>query len=81
MDILFPLLVAALQVFNWYGLQDVYYNPKSKCFDLLDRIANVQDFFSHVITDESWIFNMILRPRGKVRRGSLRALLGQRKLE
>ena len=51
-----PLLVAALEVFNRYGLQHVPYN-RNKCFDLLDRIANEQDFFSCVITgDESWIF-------------------------
>ena len=57
METLFPLLVAALEVFNWYGVQHVCYNRKNKCFDLLDRIANEQDFFSHVITgDESWIF-------------------------
>ena len=30
---------------------------KKTCFDLLDRIADEQDFFSRVITgDESWIF-------------------------
>ena len=30
---------------------------RNKCFDLLDRIANEQDFFSRVITDdESWVF-------------------------
>jgi hypothetical protein len=28
MEILFPLLVAALEVFNWYGLQHVRYNRK-----------------------------------------------------
>ena len=72
METLLPLLVAALEVFNWYGLQHVRYTRKTKCFDLLDRIANEQDFFSRVITgDESWIFNKILRPRGKVRRGTL----------
>ena len=71
-ETLFPLLVAVLEVFNWYGLQDVCYNRENKCFDLLDRIANEQDFFSRVITgDESWIFNAILRSRGKVRRGTL----------
>ena len=51
METLLPLLVAALEVFIWYGLQDVCYNRKNKCFDLLDRIANEQDFFSHVIMD------------------------------
>jgi hypothetical protein len=57
METLFPLLLAALEVFNWYGLQHVRYNRKNNCFDLLDRIANEQDFFSQVITgDESWIF-------------------------
>ena len=55
---------------------------KSKLLYLLDRIANEQDFFSRVITgDETWTFNTILRPRGKVRRGTLWALLDQRKLE
>ena len=50
----FPLLIAVLEVFNWYGLQHVRYT-------LLDV------FFSHVITgDESDFFIMILRPRGKV---------------
>ena len=30
---------------------------ENKCFDLLDRIVNEQDFFSRVITgDESWMF-------------------------
>ena len=53
----FPLFVAALEVFNWYGLQHVCYNRKNKYFDVLDRIANEQDFFSRVITgDESGIF-------------------------
>ena len=80
METLFPLLVAALEV-NWYGLQHVCYNRKNKCFDL-DRITNEEDFFIRVITgDELWIFNTILRSRGKVRRGTLWALLGQRKLE
>ena len=73
METLFPLLVAALEVFNWYGLQHVCYNRKNKCFELLDRIANEQGFFSSVITeDESWIFlNTILRPRGKVSDGGV----------
>jgi hypothetical protein len=57
METLFPLLVSALEFFNWYGLQHVYYNRKNKCFDLIDRIANEQDFVSRVITgDESRIF-------------------------
>ena len=31
--------------------------PLYACFDLLDRIAKEEDFFSRVITgDESWIF-------------------------
>jgi hypothetical protein len=47
METLFPLLIAALEVFNWYGLHHV-------CYNLLDRMANEQDFFSRVITgDES----------------------------
>jgi hypothetical protein len=72
METLFPLLVAALEVFNWYGLQHVCCNRKKQVFDLLDRFANEQSFFIRVITgDESWIFNTILRPRGKVRRGTL----------
>ena len=45
-EALVPLLVAALEVFNWYDLEHVCYNKKNKCFDLLDRIANEQDFFS-----------------------------------
>ena len=45
-----PVLVAALEVLNWYVLQHVCYYPK-KCFNLLNRIANEQDFFSRVIMD------------------------------
>ena len=57
------------------------YNRKNKCFDL-DRITNEEDFFIRVITgDELWIFNTILRSRGKVRRGTLWALFDRRKLE
>ena len=57
MEMLFPLLVATLEVFNRYGLQHVSYYRKNICFDLLDIIVNEQDFFSRVITgDESWIF-------------------------
>ena len=62
-ETLFPLLVAALEVYNWYDLQHVCYNRKNKCFDLLDRIANEQGFFSRVITGDGF-FNTILRPRG-----------------
>jgi hypothetical protein len=51
-----PTLVAVLEVFNRYGLQHVCYTRTNKCFDLLDRIANEQDFFSRVITgDESFL--------------------------
>ena len=57
METLFRLLVAALEVFNWYGLQHACYNRKNECSHLPDRIANEQDLFSRVITgDESWIF-------------------------
>ena len=56
-EMLFPLLVAALEIFNWYGLQHVRYNKKNKRLDLLVKIANEQDCFSSVITgEESWIF-------------------------
>jgi hypothetical protein len=49
-----------------------YNRKKNKSFDFLERIANEEDFFSCVITgDESWIFNTVLRTRGKVMRGTL----------
>jgi len=70
METLFPLLVAVLEVFNWYGLQHVCYE-KNKCFNLLDRIVNEQDLFSRVITGSHRVFNKILRPIGNVRRGTL----------
>ena len=44
---------------SWWNTGCTFYfvDKKNKCFDLLDRIANEQDFFSRVITgDESWIF-------------------------
>ena len=80
METLFPLLVAVLEVFNWYGLQHVCYE-KNKCFNLLDRIVNEQDLFSRVITGSHRVFNKILRPIGNVRRGTLWALLDYRKLK
>jgi hypothetical protein len=56
MEAFFSLLVAAMEVFNRYGLQHVCYTLLDVCFDL-DRIVNEHDFFSSVITgDESWIF-------------------------
>jgi len=74
METLFRLLIVASEVFNWYGLQHVCYNKKTVIY-FLDKIANEQDFFSRVIIgDESLIFNTILRSRGKIRRGTLRAL-------
>ena len=54
MATLFPLLVAAQEVFNRYDLQQVVTIEKKNYFYPLDRIANEQDFFSRVITgDES----------------------------
>ena len=52
METLFPLMVVVLEIFNWYGFQHVSYNREKTCFDLLDRIANEQYFFSRVITGD-----------------------------
>jgi hypothetical protein len=52
METFVQILIAAMEVFNWYGLQHVRYNKKIKCFELLDRIAYGQDSFIRVITSE-----------------------------
>jgi hypothetical protein len=82
METSFPLLVAALEVFNRYGIQHVCYT----------QVTNVLIFFTESpmskISLLEWsqvmnhgFFNTILTLRGKVRSGTLWALLDQRKLE
>ena len=84
METWFPLLVAALEVFNWHGVQHICYNRKKKKVYLIFLTESPMSKTSSVVWSQVMkhgFFNTILRPRGKVRRGTLWALLDQRKLE
>ena len=79
METMISLFVAAQEVFNRYGLQHVHYNKKKSLLIFLTMSKIPLVMWSQVMNHG--FSNTILRPRGKVRSGTLRALLDLRKLE
>ena len=71
---------SSAEVFNWYGLQHVCYNRSVLIFLIKSPMSKISLVVWSQIMNHGFL-NTILRPRDKIRRGTVWALLDQRKLE